>query len=100
MKTWASAVSFQSTCVLATATTSRAKPGWSGKLHNDMEDEGTVEGNDVGNNKESEKKASKGSSDLRPVRPNKERAMVFLLARVFLLTTRVSVVFFLLCCLK
>ena len=64
LKTWASAVSFQSTCVLATAAASRAKPGWSGN---------------EGKMRESEKKASRGPSDappLRLLRPKSETDMV------------------------
>ena len=70
---WESGVSFQSTCVLATAATSRANPGWSGK---DETVQGKEESGKEGKMRESEKKASRGSSDaLRLPRPKKEIAI-------------------------
>ncbi|KAI5080338.1 hypothetical protein GOP47_0005817 [Adiantum capillus-veneris] len=62
LKIWESEVSFQSTCVLATAATSRAKEGWSGKRMREEKEKG------------SKSKESKGSSLLRP--PKREIAIV------------------------
>ena len=72
---WESGVSFQSTCVLATAATSRANPGWSGKDETVQAEESGKEGK----MRESEKIDSRGSSDdddaLRLPRPKKETAI-------------------------
>ena len=74
---WESAVSFQSTCVLATAATSRAKPGWSGKEERaQAEEEVGKNEEEEGKKRESEKKESRGSSDaLRLPRPKRETAI-------------------------
>ena len=72
LKMWESGVSFQSTCVLATAATSRANPGWSGKDETVQAEESGKEGK----MRESEKIESRGSSDaLRLPRPKKETAI-------------------------
>ena len=60
--------------MLATAATSRAKPGWSGKEESAQEEE--EEAGKEGNKRESEKKASRGSCvDLRLPSPKRERAI-------------------------
>ena len=75
LKMWESGVSFQSTCVLATAATSRANPGWSGNDETVHAEESGKEGN----MRESEKIESRGSSDaLRLPRPKIETAAIYI----------------------